>query len=148
MYLPTKKEDEKLGANGEDKVLDYFTKKGLNIKKIVNKWSIVDYNVYDDEGEIIGVYELKTRRISSKKYDTVFFGKNKLNKMLPLLDKGIDCKIYFLCSDGLYYWNVSNNTEEYEIDKVWITTRKKYNELVKVSNKYLTLECADLKSGE
>ena len=98
--------DISLGEKGEIKFLEYFNDNYEN--KLVKKdfkFSVYDFDVYDEEDNLIGVFELKTRRIKSNSYDTIIFGKNKLKKFRKLTKEGLVCRVYFLFLDILDYFH-------------------------------------------
>ena len=77
-------------------------------------------NIYKDDkkqvdfrnSEIIG--ELKSRFNKYDKYDTTFFGYNKLKYLEGLENEDRVWKFYFLFTDGLYVWTY--NKDQYTVE--------------------------------
>jgi len=72
-----------------------------------------EFDKYNEEYFI----EIKSRRIVHDKFDTLFFGENKLIKGEELLKKSPHLRIFYLwkCQDGIFGWE--HKSSEYEIRK-------------------------------
>lgn len=80
-----------------------------------------EFDKYNDNYFI----EMKTRRIPHNKYESLFFGDNKLDKGDELLKKSPHLRIFYLwrCNDGVFGWE--HRSTEFEIRKRGRTDRGK-----------------------
>jgi len=84
------------------------------------KFSIFDYKVLDNHGDIIHQYELKSRRINSNTYPTLMFGENKLRYVEEEYEKrGGNFTFLWYCSfdEVLMAWDWKKGTKEFTLGK-------------------------------
>jgi len=121
--------DYKKGTSIEPYVVQYLNEKRKD-KYILSKEQKSEYDFYNSR--TLG--ELKSRNNKYKSYGTTFFGYNKLKYFLSQ-DKFKRFKIYFLFTDGLYYWKYKEG--EYSIRPYHNNSRQKIEEYVYVPIKHL-----------
>tara|TARA_Y100000592_G_scaffold98134_1_gene170450 strand:- start:1358 stop:1837 length:480 start_codon:yes stop_codon:yes gene_type:complete len=94
------------------------------------------YYEYDKYNENYFI-EIKTRRIKHDKYNSLFFGKNKLIKGDELLKRAPHLRIFYLwrCTDGIYGWE--HRSSEYEVLRKGRNDRGKdeYDECIDIKQK-------------
>ena len=85
----------------------------LRSKKNPEMGEFYEFDKYNEDYFI----EVKTRRIKHDKYNTLFFGENKLIKGDELLKKCPHLRIFYLwrCNDGIYGWE--HRSSEYDVCK-------------------------------
>tara|TARA_R100001440_G_scaffold43809_1_gene63549 strand:+ start:6747 stop:7199 length:453 start_codon:yes stop_codon:yes gene_type:complete len=92
-----------------------------------------EFDKYNEEYFI----EIKSRRIRHNQYESLFFGKNKLDKGDDILKKSPHLRIFYLwvCIDGIYGWE--HRTTEYDIEQRGRCDRGKneYNDCVDIKQK-------------
>jgi len=144
--------DLKLGDRGEKLFQKYFKSNYDNkIVKTKHIFEEYDFDIYDDN-ELIGYWELKTRRIKSDTYTSLMFGLNKLQK-LKQKQKDLNCRVYFLCYDKLMYWECydiqgEQNKEWFVRKNVYLPIRKTYGDCVCVKKEYLKEETDEICSAK
>ncbi len=93
-----------------EKITVYFLNKNIyaddRLVLYENQKKQVDFR----NNEMIG--ELKSRTFQHDKYQTTFFGYNKIEYLLKENDKRV-WKFYFLFTDGLYVWTY--NEDQFEV---------------------------------
>lgn len=144
LIVSKKIQDLKLGANGEEKVLEILNKKFKScVKKYHSKYCEMDYYIQNQKGDVIQEWELKTRRVNHNQYPSLVFGRNKYEKSLIALKNGVKQTYLFNCNDGLYYWNFSDEVKQK--DEFYFGTicnqrrRDKEHDAVFIKTQYLTL---------
>ena len=137
--------DLKLGEKGEKLFIKYINDnydEKYTIKKTVRKYETYDFNIYEND-ELIGFWELKTRRVKYDTYSSIMVGYNKL-KLMEKYQKKLNCRIYFLCYDKLMYWEckdvMGKQKDEWFIKKVYLSKRKISNTNVCIKREYLKEE--------
>ena len=102
------------------------------------------YSIFDiKNSKITG--ELKTRRVSHRRYPDTMIGQNKIVRAQND-DSGILYRFYFIFTDGLYYWDF--NDEQYTTRKGGRTDRGRaeIKDYCFISVKFLKLITTDIKS--
>jgi len=96
-------EDLRFGLTSEDSTKAIIEKYlGIALTQSSDKYAIFDY--FNDETYI----ELKTRRVNHNQYKSLMFGYNKFKKGLEHIADGKKVYIFFKCSDGLYFWRLTD----------------------------------------
>lgn len=105
-----KYKDMNLGLNMEDALKPVLENKFGELKKTHH------YHSFDFENDKY-LIELKTRRIKFGQYPTLIFSEKKLIKARKIKKENPNIKIFFFwkCNDGLFYWEYSEEGDEYFI---------------------------------
>tara|TARA_R100000951_G_C2637077_1_gene179647 strand:- start:239 stop:664 length:426 start_codon:yes stop_codon:yes gene_type:complete len=116
------------GLKMEDALLPIFENKFGKLIKTKQ------YHVFDYINDKY-ILELKTRNIKFGQYQSLMFGKNKLDKAKETKDK--DFYIFWKLQDGLYYWKYKEG--EYKVAKGGRKDRGKdeINDLCFIDNEYI-----------
>jgi len=154
--LRKKNNDLSFGDKNEIKLLEFFKMKGLHkgIKKRKNKMAILDYYILDkDTKKSIHDVELKSRRYRHNYFPDIGFGENKYDMSVSRLSKyNIAQTYYFLFTDGLYKWELTNpDTQEEEFRRGTICNKArngKPHPAIFVKNENLILVDKNLSSQE
>jgi hypothetical protein len=111
------REDGLFGLSSETRLLNTFSKFfkcKLKLTKYRN--SLFDYESADESKVKI---ELKTRRCCKDAYPTTILGVNKCSEGLKLIEEGYDIYFAFKFEDGLYYYQLTNNSpSEYTVGNI------------------------------
>tara|TARA_R110002167_G_scaffold44739_1_gene134470 strand:- start:13696 stop:14193 length:498 start_codon:yes stop_codon:yes gene_type:complete len=99
-------------------------KHDIELKQYTDTKAIHDFYINDKEGNIIGLVELKTRRIKVNQYDSLMLGFNKIEEGRRRVKlEGIKFIVYVWCLDGkcdkeFYYWieTLDKKQNEYYIE--------------------------------
>jgi len=114
-------EDGLFGLSSERKLLNTFND-FFNCKLRLTKYrnDLFDFESVDDKIKI----ELKTRRCCKDDYPSTILGLNKCTEGLKLIEKGYDIYFCFKFQDGLYYYQLTNNSpSEYTVQNITSTRR-------------------------
>jgi len=120
-----KNQDLKLGKEGEKKALPLFRNVWGNVFGYKWGYSPIDFYAQSpDTKEMVGdkredlhtqEIELKTRRYSFGRFPDYCFGENKIEKARRLLkEHNLQTTFVFNLTDGFFYWNFDENTNECE----------------------------------
>ena len=102
-----KRKDERLGREGEDRVLQVLKSKyGEGVKKYMSKYCEMDYYITNEKGDVVHEFEVKTRRVNHDRYPTLVFGFNKYERSVNALECGIKSTFLWNCRDGLFFWDL------------------------------------------
>ena len=93
-----------------EKITVYFLNKNIYTADPLILYENQKKQVDFRNNEMIG--ELKSRTFQHDKYQTTFFGYNKIEYLLKENDKRV-WKFYFLFTDGLYVWTY--NEDQFEV---------------------------------
>lgn len=118
------KRDLEFGFRSEEETHEYLESVFGKLMKSKLNPEMGDYYEFDKYNDNYFI-EMKTRRIKHDKYESLFFGVNKLDKGDELLKKCPHLRIFYLwrCNDGVFYWE--HKSSEYEIKKRGRTDRGK-----------------------
>lgn len=114
MDYTKQQEDLRFGFLSEEQSHEYLETvfgKLLNTKDNKKFGRYFEFDKYSDNYFI----EMKTRRIPHNKYDSLFFGVNKLDKGDEILKENPNLRIFYLwrCEDGIYGWE--HRSTDFEI---------------------------------
>ena len=110
------KTDLKFGNNNEDKVLEFLNTNNLDKFTKTSNWCFYDFK------NSKYICELKSRRNTFNKYPTTMVGNSKFIKAVK---QNKIFRIYFLFTDGLYYYDY-NKEDKLEIKRGGRKDRSKY----------------------
>ena len=100
---------------------------GMKLQSYEDTHAIHDFFITDDNNEVIGIVELKTRRIKKDQYESIMMGHNKLveGKKRLIEEPKLKFVVYIWCLDNkfgsgkaFYYWIQTLDTKDtqYYID--------------------------------
>jgi len=114
MDYTKQQEDLRFGFLSEEQSHQYLETvfgKLLNTKDNKKFGKYFEFDKYNENYFI----EMKTRRIPHNRYDSLFFGVNKLDKGDEILKENPNLRIFYLwrCEDGIYGWE--HKSSDYEV---------------------------------
>ena len=114
MDYTKQQEDLRFGFLSEEQSHEYLETvfgKLLNTKDNKKFGKYFEFDKYNENYFI----EMKTRRIPHNRYDSLFFGVNKLDKGDEILKENPNLRIFYLwrCEDGIYGWE--HKSSDYEV---------------------------------
>ena len=114
MDYTKQQEDLRFGFLSEEQSHEYLETvfgKLLNTKDNKKFGKYFEFDKYNENYFI----EMKTRRIPHNRYDSLFFGVNKLDKGDEILKENPNLRIFYLwrCEDGIYGWE--HRSSEFEV---------------------------------
>tara|TARA_R110000803_G_scaffold192571_1_gene255425 strand:+ start:447 stop:962 length:516 start_codon:yes stop_codon:yes gene_type:complete len=111
-----------LGQIGEATTLTKLIEIFPNTKKDADFWSVFDYYVEDENGELEMLIEVKTRRCSKTAYKSLAFGKNKFDYAKKEKKKNPKLRIivcWLLNDDNLYFWEYNGkNSKDFYVGEI------------------------------
>ena len=135
------------GKNAEKVILDKLTKNlqpnySIIDNNLTNKYSTMDFTSYFENKPITDIEH--KYRIDYKHdhfYNGLMYGKNKFDYGVDRLKLGISHRIYWTCSDGIYYWELKDDNLQQDEYSVGPNCNKNINQkeslMVYVKCKYL-----------
>ena len=118
----------KLGSVAETVIFEKLKKEipknslqTIKDNNITNKYSTMDFTYYMNNQPIRDVEHKHRIDIKHDQYaDGLMYGKNKFDYGLERLKEGITHRVYWTCSDGIYYWELNDpelQKEQFEFGK-------------------------------
>ena len=133
------KKDLRYGYQSESDIHEFLETYFGKLQNTKDNQDMGEFYEFDKYNENVFI-EMKTRRIKHNQYNSLMFGKNKLNKAKKLKEENPLIRVFFLwrCLDGVYYWELDSST--YDIKFSGRTDRGKDEraDLVHVATKDLT----------
>lgn len=138
MDYTKQQEDLRFGFLSEEQSHEYLETvfgKLLNTKDNKKFGKYFEFDKYNENYFI----EMKTRRIPHNRYDSLFFGVNKLDKGDEILKENPNLRIFYLwrCEDGIYGWE--HRSTDFEICNRgrWDRGRREVDLCVDVKQKFI-----------
>ena len=76
---------------------------------ITNKFSTMDFTYYNDDKPVTDVeHKYRINYKHDHFYNGLMYGKNKYEYGLKRLKEGITHRVYWTCSDGIFFWELKD----------------------------------------